>query len=961
MPDPITVLAIHAFSSPGQTALSATLAGEQPEGVYDLRLKRVDYYCAVGSSDFANAVTVASGRPISAVHSSSAPGSKGFPKGAHLYYWARAWNRGGVAGPLYPAADQPGIEVFDASSAFEAARFDAEFTHTMMIPQVGDVVTNIPIGEGKEADQHSVWKIAVDDPDGGFAKNFSVRVECYDLGVITKGVCIAQNGWDGETQYDDWVAAHIGAPSALMPRFQLSGLQVSIVSPTEFRVSPGEVLAYSGRRVIKITSELIKQIDAEHVAGTNQGAQIFSTELQGTITTTGTTAAGTDTLFEAEFGAAGASELFDYSEQIGTTFNTASIINCSAGSDLIATVTDDATLSVTTESFAVTDATFRRGGYVDTGTVYQAVVGMFNFRTGDGDAGLAAFNGNGLPDMPGGYDDSRVLAVLKIVDGEIVSVHQPMLDLVGISYSSDEMTVPADGQAISITIQPDQILGRNDHVLVVAKRSFGSLYRLRVTDWDNATGVIEGVVRGRKDASGGATYDFWEVYLIPGPPSGSSPPPTAIVQQDDSTSNVTTITAPADIQVGDFLILADFAELGDGAIPAGFTSLKNNVSGTGLRQILSGKIADGTEGGTSLSGQGSGNNGVRRKVMAVFRPDVPATTFTLGDPHGEVTVTDPADQIVAASAGAGPLIVLAAYGTFDGTVDPRSMSPAKDGEVSDAGSGLYLAWKIYDSAPADVTVGMEAEAGSVGNALQSCYVSLGALAATPGDTPIFEDDGGGNAAYPEADGSQITNLSAAELTGALPALDGSQLTGVAADTADTAETVSGMLITTGSVANAAAMPIALPAGYDTHEIDVIFHPHTDGAIVWFRTDSAGGATGDSGASDYSWNFSSATHVTPTPTRSEAGDNADAQIILSGAVGNDTVEAYMGTVTCHGFNQAVYHPRITHEGMAQVADGTPRTLTGGGRRIAAAAIDFCVFLASTGNVTGSWVMRSYKAP
>jgi hypothetical protein len=48
------------------------------------------------------------------------------------------------------------------------------------------------------------------------------------------------------------------------------------------------------------------------------------------------------------------------------------------------------------------------------------------------------------------------------------------------------------------------------------------------------------------------------------------------------------------------------------------------------------------------------------------------------------------------------------------------MSPAKDGEAT-SGSDCYLAWKIYDASPADVTADMDDE-GTV-NALASGYLA----------------------------------------------------------------------------------------------------------------------------------------------------------------------------------------------------------------------------------------------
>ena len=49
------------------------------------------------------------------------------------------------------------------------------------------------------------------------------------------------------------------------------------------------------------------------------------------------------------------------------------------------------------------------------------------------------------------------------------------------------------------------------------------------------------------------------------------------------------------------------------------------------------------------------------------------------------------------------------------------MSPAKDGEVAN-GTTPYLAYKVYNSSPANVSVDMDDEGD--GNTLQSCYIEV---------------------------------------------------------------------------------------------------------------------------------------------------------------------------------------------------------------------------------------------
>lgn len=74
----------------------------------------------------------------------------------------------------------------------------------------------------------------------------------------------------------------------------------------------------------------------------------------------------------------------------------------------------------------------------------------------------------------------------------------------------------------------------------------------------------------------------------------------------------------------------------------------------------------------------------------------------------------PADITVALS-GSGPTI---AFGTYHstGAIDPRGMSPEKSGEFNAPTAsgvthtyGKWIAWKIFDSGPTDVTISMDDE------------------------------------------------------------------------------------------------------------------------------------------------------------------------------------------------------------------------------------------------------------
>jgi len=70
------------------------------------------------------------------------------------------------------------------------------------------------------------------------------------------------------------------------------------------------------------------------------------------------------------------------------------------------------------------------------------------------------------------------------------------------------------------------------------------------------------------------------------------------------------------------------------------------------------------------------------------------------------------------------LIVLGCYVAAINAVNPRTFNPAKDGEIQatavDGPEDLWLAYKIYNSSPADVSIDMDDE--GLFNALVSCYI-----------------------------------------------------------------------------------------------------------------------------------------------------------------------------------------------------------------------------------------------
>lgn len=192
---------------------------------------------------------------------------------------------------------------------------------------------------------------------------------------------------------------------------------------------------------------------------------------------------------------------------------------------------------------------------------------------------------------------------------------------------------------------------------------------------------------------------------------------TSLAQQATASAGATSIACPT-VQAGDLIVVLSYA-VGSAAFvtPTGFTTiLQSNLSTT--RQVISCKVSDGTESGSTLNGMTGSGFGM---IVVTFRGNVPLVAALVFAALGEVTDGNPAVQTVLSGAGGPPLIVLAAYSST-GSINPRTFTPTKDGEVTNGGNNQYIAWKTYFGGPANVDVDMDDE--GTGNALQSAYLRL---------------------------------------------------------------------------------------------------------------------------------------------------------------------------------------------------------------------------------------------
>lgn len=171
-----------------------------------------------------------------------------------------------------------------------------------------------------------------------------------------------------------------------------------------------------------------------------------------------------------------------------------------------------------------------------------------------------------------------------------------------------------------------------------------------------------------------------------------------------STDNTSTLTAPSDIEAGDILIFTDFVpNYTSGTVPSGFTNIiLTEVVGVDHRTSY--KIADGTEGGTTITGMTGSDFAC---ALLVFRPSfstsVSFVTWNSQGAEGDTssqTVTPPTDK---------PVLVLFIAGSRNGVPILASESPLFDSTISvgTSSESLLIGYSVYingaSSHTADVT------------------------------------------------------------------------------------------------------------------------------------------------------------------------------------------------------------------------------------------------------------------
>lgn len=175
-----------------------------------------------------------------------------------------------------------------------------------------------------------------------------------------------------------------------------------------------------------------------------------------------------------------------------------------------------------------------------------------------------------------------------------------------------------------------------------------------------------------------------------------------------NSSSTSQITVPADVKAGDILVVFNRSggpSTPSTVVPSGFTAI-SNAANSNYRLILSYKLANGSEGGTTLNGMSALTTA--NLFIGVFRPNIPARVLTLGSVDAGLSA---GSQTRTTNSGSStpPLVVVAGWGanTTIGGGD-WSMSPSADGSLT--ASSAAFRWKIYNrgTTPSNVTATLSA-------------------------------------------------------------------------------------------------------------------------------------------------------------------------------------------------------------------------------------------------------------
>ncbi len=203
-------------------------------------------------------------------------------------------------------------------------------------------------------------------------------------------------------------------------------------------------------------------------------------------------------------------------------------------------------------------------------------------------------------------------------------------------------------------------------------------------------------------------------------PLFSKPRLSELTLRGTNTSTSSTVTCPSGVQAGDFIVLfqrsSNAGSFPSNTTPSGFTSeiYIDNVVNVIIKMDV--KIANGTEGGTSIIGMnGSSTN---YKAIMVFYGNAPITGYSSLSEASALGNSNPSAQVCTSGSGSPPIVMVACY-SGGSAVSPRTFTGAtEDAEITPS-TNFYAKYKIFNSSPVNVTVDMEDEGND--NGLLSAY------------------------------------------------------------------------------------------------------------------------------------------------------------------------------------------------------------------------------------------------
>jgi len=261
---------------------------------------------------------------------------------------------------------------------------------------------------------------------------FAGIVKTYDpaTGICTLTVTkVGSNASAGNDSLDSWhVYCWDAAPKGI-PFLQRNGLLVSI-SGTTITVTAGSIRDSTNTYDLVLASTITKDLTATWVAGSGNGVQVMSSNLAGTVSSSGTSVTGTSTTFFSDFTSTSAGhntgQFPDYVARGGVFGGSPTAITVGGTvSTFQFTASDSA--GTTFDALGASGSTYQRGGYYSAASsVKGPQYGLVLIRqdsTGAIDVAAYATYPGAAPDLPSGWSVFGALAVINKA-GSVWAVNQ---------------------------------------------------------------------------------------------------------------------------------------------------------------------------------------------------------------------------------------------------------------------------------------------------------------------------------------------------------------------------------------------------------------------------------------------------------------------------------------------------------------------------------------------------------